>query len=257
MSTISKVRGDVFRKLRQPSERSLGDGAFIDDAAIEVSDELTTEVNQTREPWFVMDLVLEVESGRDEYPIDAKAPSFGKGRYAYTIDDTDPTHSRRAVDIVSPEYLTEYYGAGLPSSVEVPNNIKHTARAISFIYKVGTGNIALVAPTPGLSASYKVQYEPDVMRPDAPQASVTRFRQFDYYVSDLIALRCLPLAEWDEFLKVSDPIARDAANRARRQELAQFLTAQIAKGADQFRRFKWSTVNRNDVSAIGFGQNRW
>src|SRR5262245_25227376 len=126
MSTILKTRADVFRKLRQPSEKSMGEGMFIDEAAIEVADELVTDANQTREPWFLMSFTLNVEVGKDEYAIDAKAPGLGKLRYVWTVDDTDPTHRRRPVDIVPFESLTDYFYAGQPSSVEVPNNIKHS-----------------------------------------------------------------------------------------------------------------------------------
>lgn len=254
MSSLSKVRADVTRKLRQPSERSLADGGFIDEAAVEIAAELVNEMNQTREPWFLMDFLLPVDANRDEYNIESMAPQFGKARFVYTVDDTDPQFQRRSIDIVPMEQLTDTYGAGQTN--QVASNVKHSAEAVAFVYDYKmNAHKALVAPVPSLACQYKVIYQPDVATVNP--GVVFRFSQFDGYLTDLIALACVALCEWDDFASIADPMQRDAANRARRQELEAFLQSQITRRADLFRRFKWSSDAERSMQTIGFGQHRW
>lgn len=257
MSSTMKLRADVMRVLREPSERSLPTG-YIDEAGIEVSDYLVTELNQTRVPWFLLDFILTVSPNQDEYLIDAMAPSFGKARFVYTIDPTDPNHHRRPVTIADgPEDLTAYYSGGDPAYRMLPSNWQHTARAIAFVFKVGFGNKAMVGPIPGQTAQYKVIYEPDSLRPDSPWADVNRLRQFDAYAAALTAQKCVTNCEWEVFDMIDDPAVREAANRGRRQELATAINNAMPLLADQFHRFKWTNKNPQDGRTIPFGSSRW
>lgn len=244
MSSVNRAIGAVQRKLLFPSQPSEG---IIGEFYIETVDEKVTELGQTREAWFASKTAISVVPGRDEYLLDALAPNLGKARFMWTKDDSDPYFQRRPVDIVQLEDLTTYYRGG--DANPTPSPAAHSALACAIYYEPGFGNKIVFGPTPNQNAQYVLVYEPATVRPQSLENAGFRFSQFDSYLSDCTALRCLPGCEWS---------AIDKAEWAdRRAELRLHLAAEVTRGDSLFRRWKWSQNQPQDRPAIGFGSSRY
>lgn len=248
MATISASIGSVQRKLDFPS---WPDEAVIGEYLIETLDEKMTEMQISREPWFLARCTITVEPNQDEYALDARANDYGKARYVYTKDESDPSFRRAPVPIKPYEDLIGYYHSGEPSiSSPITSTLKHSAIACAVFFDSNIGQNKIVfAPIPSQQAQYVLVYEPNTERPGALQDTGFRFPQFDSYISDCTAQRCLRHCKW-KGLTVAD-------NKVRRDDLRGDLMLEVQRGDSLFQRFKRSMTNPDDYQAIGFGQSRW
>lgn len=247
MSSILQSIGSIRRKLDFPDEAKLSDG-MIAEYLIETVDYLITELQQTNAEWFISSTIIDVSANEDTYPLDGAVAGFGKARDVWSIDDSDVNHRRQVVNIVSYEDLNSYYHGG-----DRPlggTYWKHNSQACAFVYNQDEGRQEIIfAPVPSQTVQYKLVYEPDVVRAPTTSGTAFRLRQFDALVSDKAAIKCIRHCEW----KGLDTMQA----RAKANDLRGDISTALMEEEDQFRRFKWSNINANDNSTIGFGAGRW
>lgn len=243
MSTLNATTGAVRRKLQFPDEDKLSDG-IIWEYTVEFLDELQTELNRTDQSWNVPRFTLEVGVDEDYIPIDARAPDFSIAHFIYTADESNPRFKGRAVPIVDEPALLKNYCGGDPG----PAGVRHSALAFAFLYKDGS-NLIRIGPRPGAACQYIVTYEPDVVRPGDEQEAAFRFRQFDGYISDMVAFTALPHVAWRG-------LSREEA-KDRKDDIGKTLLVSIERRAGLFRRFKMSDRQTDSFRMIPWGYRRW
>lgn len=226
---------------------------MIDELMFNVVDELVTEQNQTSQDWYLLDFSLPVEAGRAQYNIEDLAPNFGKAHFIFTEDPGNTTFKSRPVEIVDYLQLVRDFSGGDPG----PAGVKHSARAFAFPYNDEQKRLeAVIGPTPGESASYRVMFEPATVRPQSVTEQAFRHQQFSGYVADRIAFKALHLCRWEIFDEITDPSLREKANKDKRAEIRQTLAMEIGRGDDLFKRFKKSTSQPNSFRRLHFGRGR-
>lgn len=257
MGQLDKHLADARRRLMRPSRASLDDGDLAD-YCIESIDQLVIDLNAGTQPFFLQTARIDVVSGQAIYALN-NVPNFGRARYLYTMDDSDPNHQRRPINIVSYESLMELYGGGdpLPTLVS-PSPMPHTAAAAAFYYlreAPGPGDVIEFGPVPNQSASYKMIFEPDVVRPQARQDIGFRLAQFDGYVAALTAVKALPHCTWKGLDKI------EAA--ARKKDISATLMYDIGSVQDrrgyawQFWCYSQSNTQRSEPTVVGWAEERW
>ncbi len=243
MATLNATTGAVRRKLQFPDEDKLSDG-IIWEYTVEFLDELITELNRTDQSWNVPRFTLDVAIDEDYIPIDARAPDFSLAHFVQTANESDLKFHGHPVPIVDEAALLRNYDGGDPG----PTGVKHSARAFAFIYKDGQ-HLIRIGPRPGAACQYIVTYEPDVVRPGDEQEPAFRFRQFDNYVSDMVAFTSLPHAAW----RGLDP----QMTAGRKDEIGKTLLVSIERRSALFRRFKMSDRQTDSFRMIPWGYRRW
>ncbi len=236
MASLSEYIQTVHFKVGSPDERLLSEYDFIR-TILEVDDEKVTELNLSSQGWLVPRYTLTINPHQDTYSI-SQVGDFGRGIYMVTKKEGSLTHRAGMVKFVDEPELVMYYGGGSPGASGVEFSIK-AAALITY-----NGERAIrVAPTPQMTATYQVVYEPRTSRPQSKQDKVFQLEQFDGYLTDLAAWKLLPHnTELDE---------------TRYGRLLTRLQTDIGRGDLRFRMYKQSDRQSNNIRAVPFGRSRW
>lgn len=151
------------------------------------SDAQRQALNITNRNWFLSRFTLDVDSSTDEYPITATA--FGRPVQCLTIDESDPNHVERDVEIVTVQNRDLFY-SGTKQSLGSYTS-PHVASCIS-IFREDNQWKAKVTPQHTLPASYVLWFQPD--RP-TPAGLNDNFPLLDSFINLLkvdVALSLLP-----------------------------------------------------------------
>jgi len=258
LAIFDKHLSDTRRLLLRPSRASLDDGDLAD-YCIETIDSLVIDLNAGVEPFFLQSVRIEAVAGQSVYPL-SNATNVSRARYLYTLSDTDPTYKRVPIDLVSYENLQGTFGGGDPISTSTPTFAQepHTAQAAAVYYlreSPGPGDVLEFGPIPNQSASYKLIYEPDVVRPQAKQDPGFRLQQFDGYVAARTALRALPQCKWQGLPEEKEEKRKKEIRDARADEIGS--VAERRGYAWQFWVFTQSSTQRSEPTVIGWAQERW
>lgn len=257
MSSVNKHIAGARERLMEPDHASCGHG-IVGNYVVRTIDQLVTELNQSGEPHFLAEASINVDPNVGAYNLDNRAPNYGKGRYLYTVNESDPYHNRGYVELVSPEDLVRFHEGGDSAAlVTTSMNDPHTAVAASIYYSVsspGPGNLIEFGPIPQLAAEYKLVYEPSVVRPSSREEGF-RLDQFDNYVEALTARRCLPHAQW----KGLSP----EMQMARKVEIREALDYDIGSVGERrgyaylFWMYRQSSTGKDKPTVVPFGYGRW
>lgn len=258
MSSLAKHSADTRRRLMFPDHSALPVG-ILDDYLIETLDQLVTEMNQTDVPWYLAKCRIPVNPTQSVYNLDnltgGSAP-YGKARYLYTVDDSNPNHQRRPVDLVSYEGLQENFGGGQVTIASSGVN-KHSAESASVYYLAsppGPGNFIELGPIPAQAAEYEFMFEPATARPGGRGDTGFRFDQFDAMVAALTALRVMSYASWKGLSEEKEA--------KRKQEIRDSLIYDLGSIKDRrgwiylFWAFRQANRNVGEVELVGWAMNR-
>jgi hypothetical protein len=234
MGTLNKLIADVRRRLNYTDERILSEEMVIH-FLVDVDDELVTELNLSSVSWLVPRFPLNVSAGKEYYPI--TAPNFGKGQFIATIKDSNPQFKSSLIYFVDEDSLIARYGGGGHAAA----GVEFSMRGAALVTVQGTRQIR-VAPIPSMPATYQVVYEPSIYRPHSKGETAFPLDNFDAYIADRAAFKCLPYAGLEEPMK---------------SDIRTALEAGISEGARRFLMYRRSDRQQNNIRTQPWGQNRW
>jgi len=149
-----------------------------------------TRLQNSGAPWDVMDYLLTVSAGTEDYIVEVG--DFGKPFLVYTEDQTDEFRPRVEIPF-SMIQNTDLFWSG-PRQVHATNDNTNTAVAMTFYRKSG-GFYARVTPIPGGSTSYRIWYEV-APSPPGSLASTEGLTPFHHLIRMQTALASLPYCAW-------------------------------------------------------------
>lgn len=205
------------------------------------SDHYRNAFNIVNRGWFLSRTQLDFDSSTDEVPITATA--FGRAVQCLTIDESDPNHVERDVEIVAVQNRDLFY-SGTKQSIG-SYTTPHVASCIS-IFKEASQWKVKVTPQHTLPASYVLWFQPDRM----PKGLNDNFDLLDSFINLLkvdtalsLLARILIMDDKGNVLN-GDQVAlverRLLDDRA--QYLAQFnLTKQLAVNEQTGSRRGWAS----------------
>lgn len=158
---IKQVVNDVILKAGAPDSGRLSRWVILRLLHLKM-DHYRARLQITDENRFLERWPLTVTPGNDEFAVDAA--QAGKWLLCHTVDDSDPNHVRREVELVKIQNMDLFY-LGPPSgggSVGSP----HVARSFTFFTEQGQTKVK-VTPKHDQSAQYLFWYQPD--RPLPPK----------------------------------------------------------------------------------------
>ncbi len=181
-------------------------------------DYLRTLLNLTNQNFFLSRTRIDVDSSTDEYLLNF---NVGPGRpvLCHTIDDSNPQHVTREVQIVNVQDNDLYYigpkqGAGMTYA-------PHVAQTMNIFYDLDAGFWKVkVVPQHLSSASYQLWIQPDRPTPPTLTANFPLMENFIGLVKVSTALSCLPM-----LIKGSDPNALAFIERRLMADEARYQSA--------------------------------
>lgn len=161
MSSIKNVVQGIRSNLLYPDYKKVPNHLILDRLQDRFAYYLTA-LNIVNENWFLTRYPLTVTPNTDEFPIDI--PIGSKPVLCVTVDNADPFHVEREVEILTVQNRDLYYigpKQGLSSAT-----FPHVATSIAFFYDQDNGQrIAKVTPQHTMVATYMIWLQPDVFAP--------------------------------------------------------------------------------------------
>ncbi len=162
------------------------------------------EMSLTDRNWFLETYILHAPADKDDYVVGIE--DWGRAINAETMDDTDPNHYRREVELIDLQDRDLFYKGPDKALTLTGTSVKHTARCIAQFRDPKSGDVhLLVTPKPGLAADYKLYYEPDRPVPASLTSNVRLLDNFRNLLITDLALTCLP------YCRLEGPFKNDLA----------------------------------------------
>ena len=207
-------------------------------------DEMDHQRNQMNLPnqgWFLTHQQIDVTPGSDEIPV---AAIVGGSRFVpilvTTRDDSDPTHIRREVPIVTVQDMDLYYIG--PQVSNDPSAFPNEASSMAFYTNENSGQfVAKVTPQANQTASYDVWYQPDRPNPPGFLGNYTLLESFVNLMKVSVAIICLP-----------DLLKPDGGNAAQLNLRQTTLATQQARYDSVFEVQKQMSFNQDKGRRFGF-----
>lgn len=193
MSIFQSHLNDARRRLMWPVRASLDDGVLTP-YCVSAIHQLITRLNNMNEPHLIASGPLQINPGQTLYNLDNIAPGYSKARYLYTEDCE--SSNRQAVELVSPENLTEVFGGGDQVGTQPYFSTPQVPRVASVYYDPSQGNMIEVAPVPVQSVRLRFTYEPTAAKLTSKQDVRFHLVQFDELVAAMTALPALIHCKW-------------------------------------------------------------
>lgn len=233
--TINSIIGGVRSYLRFPPESLISDGVIVE----RIFDKLAYYINQlnlTAENWHLEQWLMDVDPSEEVYSVNQV--DWGVPMLIETIDESDPQHQRREIEICRMQDLDRFYDG--PSTVlNSPVGYPWSAQAMAFYRESGQDKVRVV-PTPSVSASYRVWYEPAGISVSALTDVVPFLSNFSNLLKVDTAIVCLPDTEMDD---------------VKYKRVQSVLTLDLERFTQQFEMFKQNLFQEQTGKRRGWGDD--
>lgn len=238
---------DARRRLMWPVRSSLDDGVLTP-YCVSAIHQLTTRLNNTKEPHLIASGPLAINPGQTTYRLDNIAPNYSKARYLYTEDDG--VSDRQVVELVSLEDLTEVFGGGEQVGTQSNFNLPQVPRAAAVYYNPAKGNMIEIAPVPVQAVRLRFTYEPIAAKLTSKQDVRFHLPQFDELVAAMTALPALIHCRWRG---VTEAQANKRYDRIERALLREIGSPETRSGLSYlFWQYSLSSFQKTNGNSVGF-----
>src|SRR6266403_5037503 len=186
MPTVRELIANIRSRAGSPPYGKVGNGDILFCVYDEI-DHLLNRLNLTDENWIVGRKTISVNTDVDEYPM---PPEFGRIVLVETIDDADPNHVRRELQVLDVQDF-DWFWSGYKNIIG--SGYKHNSTVCAtFNLNTKPQRTIKFAPPPSDAADYRVWYEigrqPPPLLADTPRL----MEQFHNLLTTGVALQILP-----------------------------------------------------------------